>query len=50
MLIWLRKGLLIITLIGFRIVLPQLQELNERFYVIMMEDSSDFVAEEQFLL
>jgi hypothetical protein len=27
-----------------------LQELNERFYVIMMEDSSDFVAEEQFLL
>jgi hypothetical protein len=36
-------------MIGFRFVLPQFQELINIFQVIMMEDSSYLVADEQFL-
>jgi hypothetical protein len=37
------------TIICFTIVLPQLQELIGLLQVLMMENSSDLVADEQFL-
>jgi hypothetical protein len=36
-------------MIGFRKIVPQVQELIEIFHVIGMEDSSDLAADEQFL-
>jgi hypothetical protein len=37
------------TIIGFTIILPQLQELSEFLPMIVMEDASDLIADEQFL-
>jgi hypothetical protein len=39
----------VMTVIGLTILLPQLQELIEFLHVMVMGDSSSFVADEQFL-
>jgi hypothetical protein len=49
MLICSRKGFFVMTHIGLTIIFPQLQELIECLHMIVMEDSSDLIADEQFV-
>jgi hypothetical protein len=49
MLICSRKGFFVMTHIGLRLIFPQLQELIECLHMIVMEDSSDLIADEQFV-